>query len=161
MQRPGEIVPPTSQDTVKEAALLPPRPRCRPVRRSEWRSGPRHGCAAERADPKPAVKAIKPAGAQQREAPTITGDSTAITVRRNSEGLRPTIPFAPPTPAAMFVRADAVSMIFDSETPLDVSQITRDGGAIVRDALRVALQRGQAIRRSPEPSAAGRRVRRR
>ena len=37
-------------------------------------------------------------------------------------------------------------MVFDAEAPLDVSQIARDGGAIVRDALRVQLARGQAIR---------------
>ena len=98
--------------------------------------------------------------AKDTAAPLITGDSTAITARRNSEGLRLTIPFAAPTPAAVFVRADSLWMIFDSEAPLDVSQIARDGSAIVRDALRVQLAAGRPFAFA-SIAATGRRFRRR
>lgn len=100
--------------------------------------------AANAVAAKPAA-APKPA-AEAKAAPLITGDSTAITVKRDSEGLRLSVPFSAPTPAAIFTRADALWMIFDSELPLDVSQISRDGGAIVRDALQIPLPGGQAVR---------------
>ncbi|MDQ8732622.1 tetratricopeptide repeat protein [Bradyrhizobium sp. LHD-71] len=101
----------------------------------------------ERTEVKPdaATKKLALASADQ-SAPLITGDSTAITVQRNSEQLRLTIPFFAPTPAAVFTRSDALWMVFDSEAPLDVSQIDRDGGPIVRDVLRIPLPHGQAIR---------------
>jgi hypothetical protein len=148
LQRSSEVVPPTPQDLIKEAAPAPAAPvkPAAPPQQMEAAPAPVTPPAAARAEPKPAAEVMKLAGTEQKDAPTITGDSTAITARRNSEGLRLTIPFASPTPAAVFVRADSLWMIFDSETPLDISQIARDGSAIVRDALRVALPRGQAIR---------------
>jgi hypothetical protein len=167
--RADEIKPPTSQEIIKEAGLAPAAPipgvapapsepaqaeptqppAPQPLQRAEAKSEP----VAEKQPEPPAEKKAEPAadkmrlaGADANGGPLITGDSTAITARRNSEGLRLTVPFAQPTPAAVFTRADSLWMVFDSETPLDVSQIARDGGAIVRDALRVPLQRGQAIR---------------
>lgn len=164
----AEIKPPTSQDIIKDAGLTPsapilgsppaaaeparavPQPPApQPVQRAEAMPAP----AADKKPEPPAEKKVEPAaekmtlaGSEAKAAPSITGDSTAISVRRNSEGLRLTVPFTQPTPAAVFTRADSLWMIFDSETPLDVSQIARDGGAIVRDATRMALQRGQAVR---------------
>ncbi len=156
-QRSGEIAPPTSQDVIKQAGPAPAMPEPPPQPTGvEATPAP---APVQVAMPKPELKPeLKPepkpetpdrmmlAGADQKAAPLITGDSTAITVRRNSDGLRLTIPFAQATPAAVFVRADALWMVFDSNAPLDISQIARDGGAIVRDALRQPLQRGQAIR---------------
>jgi hypothetical protein len=162
----AEIKPPTSQDIIKEAGLAPaapvppaptepaqaepPQPPTpQPLQRAEAKPEP---VAEKKPEPltekkvEPAADKMRLAGAEANEAPLITGDSTAITARRNSEGLRLTVPFAQATPAAVFTRADSLWMVFDSETPLDISQIARDGGAIVRDALRVPLQRGQAIR---------------
>lgn len=166
-QREVEIVPPTSQDIVKEAGLVPAAPIAAtpPAQAAPAASPPAAQAEAasapivlpkvappnvERTEAKSGAEDKRPspsiADAQTAAAPLITGDSTAITVRRNSDGLRLTIPFATPTPAAVFVRSDSVWMVFDNDAPLDVSQIARDGGAIVRDALRVPLPRGQAIR---------------
>jgi hypothetical protein len=153
--RSGEIVPPTSQDIIKEARPAPVAPEVSPApARVAAEQAPAAQPKPAPAEAKPVAAEAKPeaagrlalAGAEQNTPPQITGDSTAITVRRNSEGLRLTIPFSSPTPAAVFVRADSLWMVFDSETPLDISQIARDGGAIVRDALRLPLARGQAIR---------------
>jgi tetratricopeptide (TPR) repeat protein len=172
-QRSGEIAPPASQDIAKEASLAPgviPPPAPAPVvAASATPAAPAPAAAkAESAAPAtapasiaPSVAAAMPTPAAPAETPKIpvaapkpapasppliTGDSTAITVRRDSEGLRLTMPFAAPTAAAIFMRADSLWMIFDSELPLDVSQIARDGGAIVRDALQMPLPGGQAIR---------------
>ena len=141
--RASEIKPPTSQDIIKDAGLTPASPAAASPEPAPAPAAPAPVVAAPAA-PQPAqrVDAAKP----ERAAPEITGDSTAITARRNGDGLRLTIPFAQATPAAVFTRADSLWMVFDSEAPLDVSQIMRDGGAIVRDALRLPLQRGQAVR---------------
>jgi tetratricopeptide (TPR) repeat protein len=161
--RASEISPPTSQDSIKDAgpapaapvAATPPQPVPAEPTRPPTVPPPAAQQSAQRADakPEPAGTRAEPpagkmtlAGADAASLPLITGDSMAITVRRNSDGLRLTIPFAQATPAAIFMRADSLWMVFDQEAPLDVSQIARDGGAIVRDALRVPLPRGQAIR---------------
>jgi hypothetical protein len=159
--RASEIKPPTSQDIIKDAGPAPaiplgasppaptePAPAPSQTTPSQTTPAPAVPQPAQRAEtkPEPAAEKIAPAGADAKAAPQITGDSTAITARRSSEGLRLTIPFAQATPAAVFTRADSLWMVFDAETPLDVSQIARDGGAVVRDALQVPLPRGQAIR---------------
>lgn len=172
-QRSGEIVPPTSQDIAAAATPVAPSPQpaastapaqaasapaSLPIATVESAPAPVAPAVAAPQSaavvPPPAAPAqaavAKPAEppkpVEAKAAPLITGDSTAITVKRDSEGLRLTVPFSAPTPAAMFTRADALWMIFDSELPLDVSQISRDGGAIVRDALQMPLPGGQAIR---------------
>lgn len=164
MPRASEIKPPTSQDIIKEAGLAPaapilaspPAPALAQAAPAQAAPAPVTTQPAQSADAKPeaasekkaepATEKAAPAGAEASGAPLITGDSPAITARRSSDGLRLTIPFAQATPAAVFTRADSLWMVFDSESPLDVSQIARDGGAIVRDALRVPLHRGQAVR---------------
>ncbi|WP_423864437.1 tetratricopeptide repeat protein [Bradyrhizobium sp.] len=69
-----------------------------------------------------------------------------LEARRDSDGLRLTFSFATPTPAAMFRRADAVWLVFDSKKPIDVEPIRSKGGAIIADVSRVPLDQGQAIR---------------
>lgn len=167
-ERRADIDPPTSQDIMKEAGLTPTAPILSSAPATE-RAAPLAAAKPEVAEKKleaaekkqevvekteparapasaPATVPEKTMAPAAEDAPLITGDSTAISVRRNSEGLRLTVPFSKSTPAAVFVRADALWMVFDSEAPLDIRQITRDGGAIVRDAMRVPLSRGQAIR---------------
>jgi predicted negative regulator of RcsB-dependent stress response len=149
--------PASTEPAPAQAAPQPPVPAPQPAPRAEAKAETVPATKVEPAvekkpepvvekKPEPPAAKMTLAAADAKGAPLITGDSTAITVRRNSEGLRLTVPFAQPTPAAVFTRADSLWMIFDSEVPLDVSQIARDGGAIVRDALRVPLARGQAVR---------------
>ena len=56
------------------------------------------------------------------------------------------ISFAQATPAALFRRADAVWLVFDSTKPLDVEPIRAKGGALIGDVNRLDLPQGQAIR---------------
>lgn len=80
------------------------------------------------------------------DTPSLTGASPAITVNRGTHGLTLTVPFSQATAAAAFMNADALWMVFDSEKPLDVSQISRDGGSVIRDAMQMPLSGGQAVR---------------
>lgn len=100
------------------------------------------------ASPAPAATAAKvaPLTSEMPGTPALTGASTAITVNRGAQGLTLTVPFAQATAAAAFMKADVLWMVFDSEKPLDVSQISRDGGSVVRDAVQMPLKGGQAVR---------------
>src|SRR5882757_4012582 len=54
--------------------------------------------------------------------------------------------FATATPAALFRRADAVWLVFDSLRPIDIEQIRSKGGAVIAEVSQLPLDRGQAIR---------------
>src|SRR4029077_12017656 len=47
---------------------------------------------------------------------------------------------------AMFRRADAIWLVFDSAKPLDISSIRSKGGAVVADVTQLPTDKGQAIR---------------
>jgi len=72
--------------------------------------------------------------------------ATSVAAMRTSEGLNLTFAFASPTPAAVFRRADAVWLVFDSPKPIDVEPIRSKGGSIIADVSLFALDKGQAIR---------------
>jgi tetratricopeptide (TPR) repeat protein len=75
------------------------------------------------------------------------GDGGAVLeARRDSDGLRLMFSFGAATPAAMFRRADAVWLVFDSAKPIDVEPIRSKGGSIIADVSKVPLDKGQAIR---------------
>lgn len=102
-----------------------------------------------KAAPVPAAPAVKFASADMSDnavAAHLTGASAAITAVSGAGGLKLTVPFMKATAGAIFVRADSLWMVFDTDKPLDVSQIARDGGSVVRDALQMPLERGQAVR---------------
>jgi hypothetical protein len=69
-----------------------------------------------------------------------------VDARRDSDGLRVTLSFGTPTPAALFRRADTVWLVFDSTKPMDVEPIREKGGAVIGDVSRLPLEKGQAIR---------------
>ena len=77
----------------------------------------------------------------------MPGDN-ATTVRaiRDSEGLHVTFSFAAATPAALFRRADAVWLVFDTTKPIDIAPFKSNGGAIIAELKLLPLQKGQAIR---------------
>jgi tetratricopeptide (TPR) repeat protein len=103
----------------------------------------------------PTLDKVPPAGSepsadalsQTALAETQTADGgSQIEVRRDSEGLRVTFAFAAATPAAMFRRADAVWLVFDTTTPIDIEPIKIKGGSLIADVGRFPLNKGQAIR---------------
>lgn len=70
----------------------------------------------------------------------------AVDARRDSDGLRVTFPIQVATPAAAFRRGDTVWLVFDSPKPIDVEAIRTKGGAMIGEAGRIPLEKGQAVR---------------
>ena len=77
---------------------------------------------------------------------TTANGAATLEALRDSDGLRLTFGFGQVTPAALFRRGDTVWMVFDSTKPVDVEPIKAKGGAIVGEANRMPLDKGQAIR---------------
>jgi tetratricopeptide (TPR) repeat protein len=80
--------------------------------------------------------------------------------RRQGDTLRLVFPFAIPTPAAIFQRADTLWLVFDSNAKLDIGVLTNDPSRIIRNAatanedgaqiVRLKLERPRLISASPE-----------
>ncbi len=68
-----------------------------------------------------------------------------VDVRRQGEALRLTFPFVVPTPAAVFRRADAIWLVFDSQAPIDINKITAQSGRSIRNATVTRSRNGQVI----------------
>jgi len=87
------------------------------------------------------------AKASLADGPAMT-TSAGVTVeaRLTSDDFRLTFPFTGPTPAAVFRRSDSIWLVFDTDQPLDVSAIRREGGWIVADVTPVDVPKGRALR---------------
>ncbi len=68
-----------------------------------------------------------------------------VDVRRQGESVRLTFPFAAPTPAAVFRRADTLWLVFDSQTPIDINKIVAQSGRSIRNATVTRSREGQVI----------------
>ena len=80
-------------------------------------------------------------------AKAIPGENAAsVRAIRDSEGLHVTFSFAAATPAALFRRADAVWLVFDTTRPIDIAPFKSNGGAIIAEVKLLPLEKGQAIR---------------
>ena len=62
-----------------------------------------------------------------------------VAVHRSGDNLRVEFPFAVPTPAAVFRRADTLWLVFDSAAKIDLAALTTDSSDLIRSA---ALERG-------------------
>lgn len=82
------------------------------------------------AEAKPAVKVVAAAAAAE----TDQGGAMAALASASSNDLRVSLPFAQPTPAAMFRRGDTLWLVFDSGKKIDVSKLSTRYGSIVRQA---------------------------
>jgi tetratricopeptide (TPR) repeat protein len=74
------------------------------------------------------------------------GSAANVSARRDSEGLHVTFGFTTITPAALFRRADAVWLLFDTSKPIDVEPIRGNGGALIAEVTPMPLDKGQAVR---------------
>jgi len=131
----------------KTAARVVPPPLAEQLKQAPAAAAERSNEAAHAA-PAPGAQApvMKPASATASQE-TASGDKSAgLVAKRDTDGLRVTFSFAAATPAALFRRADAVWLVFDSTKPLDVEPIRSRGGALIGDVSRLPLERGQAIR---------------
>lgn len=164
---PREIARPTSETIAREAeidvkpevkpeapAALPPAAAPKPapaaaVEAAKPTPPARDAAAAPAEAPREAAKeplkeAVKaePAEPQAAPQPAIAG----VDARRDSDGLRVTFPLQVATPAAAFRRGDTVWLVFDTPKPIDVEAIRTRGGAMIGEAGRIPLDKGQAVR---------------
>src|SRR4051794_8893000 len=68
-----------------------------------------------------------------------------VEVRRQGESVRLTFPFAVPTPAAVYRRADTISLVFDSQAPIDINKIAAQSGRTIRSASVTRSRQGQVV----------------
>ena len=77
--------------------------------------------------------------------PANPGGRVRADARRQGDAVRITFPFAQATPAAMFRRADTIWLVFDSEAPIDISQIVAQSGRGIRSAVVSRSSGGQVV----------------
>ena len=66
-------------------------------------------------------------------------------MRRQGEAVRLTFPFAAPTPAAVFRRADTIWLVFDTQAPIDINKVAAQSGRIIRSAAVTRSRDGQVV----------------
>ena len=148
----GEIAPPASETLAQQARIeMKPAaaPKTAPAAETPTPvSAPASketAAPAAETPPKMTLAASEPA-AEIRSPPATVAGEGAVDATRSSDGLSLTFSFAAATPAAMFRRADAVWLVFDSEKPIDIGPIRSKGGSIIADVSQLPLEKGQAIR---------------
>jgi tetratricopeptide (TPR) repeat protein len=98
----------------------------------------------------PAQPAARPAGVVASGEPTQPAaaappSSIAVEVKRQGDTLRLAFPFAAPTPAAVFRRADTVWLVFDSAVPIDLAQVAAKSGGTISNATVTRSNDGQVV----------------
>jgi len=165
-----EVTPPTSEMIAQQAKIeikpetaatvVPPPPAPLAEQLKQAPAAVAEG-SNQAAAPAPVAQAptIKPVAVAASQEAASVDKSTGLSAKRDTDGLRVTFSFAAATPAALFRRADAVWLVFDSTKPLDVEPIRGKGGALIDDVSRLPLEQGQAIRirlnRPQMPTLAG------
>jgi tetratricopeptide (TPR) repeat protein len=142
-QRSGEIVPPSKEMIAQQMSAEPgSEPRQIAMKPAAASSAP----PAKQMPPAAPPPAARPAAAEvlPQTAPAKAFD--AVDARRNGDGLRLTFSFASPVPAAMFRRADAIWLLFDSANPVDLEPVRREAGLVIGDVSALPLENAQAIR---------------
>ncbi len=121
----------------------------------EPKDAPAKSAAAEPvAAPSPAIQPARdtapatPPAAKAASAETKSRDPNAVAVEfgRQGDTLQLTFPFAQSTPAAVFRRADALWLVFDTANPIDVSALQNDSSNTIRSASVVAQGDMQVVR---------------
>jgi tetratricopeptide (TPR) repeat protein len=100
--------------------------------------------AAEPAAP-PAGVVASGAPAPGAAAPAAPPVSIAVEIKRQGDTLRLAFPFAAPTPAAVFRRADTVWLVFDSPVPIDLGQVAAKSGGTISSAAVTRSNDGQVV----------------
>ena len=88
--------------------------------------------------PAPTVDAAAPP-ARDPAAPVV------VEVKRQGDTLRLVFPFATPTPAAVFGRADSIWLVFDSQAPIDIAQVIAQAGRTIVGATVTRSREGEVV----------------
>jgi tetratricopeptide (TPR) repeat protein len=100
-------------------------------------TAPAAGPADQPAQPPPAAA---PATPRNPDGPVVAE------VRRQGENIKLIFPFATPTPAAVFRRADTLWLVFDSGAKIDVTALASGTGRKLRNATVMPVGNGQVVR---------------
>jgi tetratricopeptide (TPR) repeat protein len=97
---------------------------------------------------KPALpEAAKSAeGAPTARRPRDPNQPVSAELRRQGDSLHLFFSFAAPTPASAFVRADALWLVFDTKTAIDVGTLKNDASRTIRDAVVTRVGDAQVLR---------------
>jgi hypothetical protein len=88
-----------------------------------------HGQAPSKpAEGQPAASAALP----PPQPPPDPNAPVVVNMHRSDDGLRVEFPFAVQTPAAAFLRADTLSLVFDTSAKIDLAALTSDAGQTIR-----------------------------
>ena len=93
----------------------------------------------------PEPPAAKSAAAKPEPPAPNPNGTVVVAVNRSGDNLRVEFPFAVPTPAAVFRRADMLWLVFDSAAKLDLAALSADGDKLIRSAVLERGQDGEAI----------------
>ncbi len=77
--------------------------------------------------------------------PSAAPSSIAVEVKRHGDALRLSFPFAAPTPAAVFRRADTLWLVFDSAVPIDLAEVAAKSGGTITSATVTRSNGGQVV----------------
>ena len=103
--------------------------------------------------PSPAAAAPPPAS-EAENAPRARGATVEVVLKRQGDGLTLSFPFAAPTPAAMFRRADTLWLVFDTDATIGLAALGERSRAIKSATLtrradtsvvRIKLERPQLV----------------
>jgi tetratricopeptide (TPR) repeat protein len=147
----GQMVQPRSESMAKDVNIdIKPDPAAKMSAVSEPRVPERVAkevaVPAMEVPPKTSLAVTEPQ-AESNSPPAAGADAAAgVTASRTSDGLELTFSFAAATSAALFRRADAVWLVFDSLERIDLEPIRDKGGSILSEVARLPLDNGQAIR---------------
>ena len=131
---------------VAEAAM--PEPAAKEMPAPAAKPAPKMVASEAPRESKPAESMPAESKAPEAKAPASksAGSAANVSARRDSEGLHLTFGFTTITPAALFRRADAVWLLFDTTKPVDVEPIRSNGGALIAEVTPMPLDKGQAVR---------------
>ncbi|WP_213738501.1 tetratricopeptide repeat protein [Bradyrhizobium sp. dw_411] len=159
-ETPSETAKEASKETIKEVPLEPlkeaPKEAMKEMPAVVAEAAKPESAVKEMPEPAPkmaAAEAPREAKPQESKVPEAkapeaksTGSAANVSARRDSEGLHLTFGFTTITPAALFRRADAVWLLFDTNKPVDVEPIRSNGGALIAEVTPMPLDKGQAVR---------------
>ena len=150
---PARPRPPGRQMGEADEAPAAAPPDAAPARSAQRSAAATPAPAAPSAPAKPAAPASRQAAASEAPparpaaaAPAAQGSSPGARLVQQGEVVRLQFTFPNPTAAAIFPHADALWLVFDTATPIDLGGLTGPPGSPVRDAVAVASGEGQAVR---------------
>ena len=126
--------PPPPPEVAASAAPPPPAtPAAEPERAPKTEDRAQHVAATPPAAAPAAAASPSPAAAADSAPPAHDG-TVDVVVKRQGDGLALSFPFAVPTPAAVFRRADMLWLVFDTEATIGLAAFESDRSRTIKSA---------------------------